>query len=447
MRGRYAYGGGPFDNGLVMLTMTKATSSQAATLDDILITRELARRPTHQLDPAAEIRALERLATALMASPSELMQEVAECTLELCRAGTAGMSVLAPGPHDEDVFRWSAVAGVFASRVGITVPGRVSPAGIAMERGDPQLFTRPGRYFDYFRELEPEITELLVVPLPAASSDRAVIWVLSHDPEIEFDAEDARLLRSLAGFVGAGLASLHTQEELERANEYKDELLGLVSHELRTPLTTLAGNANILRRRGDELPKEVRDMALLDIERDAGRLQRIVENMLNLAQPRRHREFEPTLLRHLIERIVAEHMQRFSKPAIHFEVPQELFPVLADEGYVRQIVGNLISNAVKYAGEGEVDIRLGRADVPDQAFVEVSDRGKGISAESLKQITEPFYRSPENSRQASGLGLGLTVCQRLVELQGGTFSVAARPGGGTTFSFTLPIATDGFAPE
>lgn len=218
-------------------------------------------------------------------------------------------------------------------------------------------------------------------------------------------------------------------EDLQAANSAKDELLGLVSHELRTPLTTLGGTASVLLRHGDRIDPASRATALLDIERGAQRLEQIIGNMLTLA----HAEgvqpeiLEPVLLRRVIAAELAEQRERFPELQVVLHTPDELFPVLGHEGYVRQILGNLISNAGKYGGHSPIDVILERSG--DEAIVTIADRGKGIAEGELSRVFDAFFRSEQTAKRVSGIGLGLTVCKRLVELQGGR----------AAFKFSLPI--------
>lgn len=228
-------------------------------------------------------------------------------------------------------------------------------------------------------------------------------------------------------------------EDLRAANAAKDELLGLVSHELRTPLTTLGGTASALRRHGDRIEPRSREAALLDIERDAVRLEQIIENMLTLARAEAEQSelLEPLLLRRVIAAELREQRERFPELQTTLHTPEELLPVLGQEGYVRQIFSNLLSNASKYGGQSPIDIFLER--VGDEAVVTVADRGKGITSEDASRVFEAFFRSEKTAGRVSGIGLGLTVCKRLTELQGGRIWYEPREGGGAAFKFALPI--------
>ena len=105
--------------------------------------------------------------------------------------------------------------------------------------------------------------------------------------------------------------------------------------------------------------------------------------------------------------------------------------------YVRQILGNLISNAGKYGGHSPIDVILERSG--DEAIVTIADRGKGIAEDELSRVFDAFFRSEQTAKRVSGIGLGLTVCKRLMELQGGRIWCEPRDGGGAAFRFSLPI--------
>lgn len=233
------------------------------------------------------------------------------------------------------------------------------------------------------------------------------------------------------------------EEAIRRSLAAKDDFLGLVSHELRTPITTLKGTANVLRRHGDRISEADRHQALVDIERGADQLLRIVENMLTLARSESMPpdEFEPLLVSRVVQQLVEEQREQFPGNPIEVKTTGDLIPILANDGYLRLIVGNLLSNARKYSPPGSaIDVTIERT--TQYAQISVGDRGIGLSGDQLEAVFTPFFRAPAATAHAAGVGLGLTVCKRLVEIQGGTIRATCRPGGGTTFSFTLPRAEE-----
>jgi two-component system sensor histidine kinase KdpD len=232
-------------------------------------------------------------------------------------------------------------------------------------------------------------------------------------------------------------------EELRLANEAKDEFLGLVSHELRTPITTIFGGARLLRSRGDKLDEESRSDVLEDIEREADRLHRIVEDLLVLARVELGQEIvmEPVLLRRVAERTIWSFSRRRAGRPIELQMDNELAPVSASATYMEQILRNLITNADKYSPPGEpIDIWVRKEG--NDAVVSVMDRGPGLPQEEMDLIFERFYRSSGTSAQASGAGIGLTVCKRLMDAQGGRIWAEARDGGGLSISLALPVVDE-----
>ena len=227
------------------------------------------------------------------------------------------------------------------------------------------------------------------------------------------------------------------EEQLRLALSAKDEFIGMVSHELRTPLTVLVGQAALLRRHKG-MPREVIDGPVEDIARESEHLARIIDNMLTLARldHRESLDLEPVQLGRLIEGIVTDWMRREPEREFLYVAARAIHVVDADPGAIRQVVDNLISNAVKYSPPGQpIQVSLDT----DEALVRVSvgDRGTGIPDHELEAIFQLFHRSSETSH-AKGMGIGLTVSQRLVEAHGGTIVARARQGGGTELAFTLP---------
>ena len=256
---------------------------------------------------------------------------------------------------------------------------------------------------------------------------------------------------ALSGWTAASV-DVHEEKELrarlESSNEQladamraKDEVLGLISHELRTPLTTLLGNAQVLRRRGAELDDETRRGVIADLESDAQRLYSVIENMLVLSRAgaAEQVELEPARLNLLAESIVAEFRARTPGREVTFGEPPPVPLALANPTYYAQVLQNLLSNANKYSPTGTpitVELRI----AGEAIETAVIDSGPGLSPTDLVRVFDPFFRS-QNHSGVYGIGLGLTVCQRLVELQGGTIRVENRDGGGCEFAFTTPAAT------
>lgn len=173
-----------------------------ASLEDVLTTDELDRRPTRPPEIEAENRAISLLIEAVTEAPGKLLQNVADAALGLCRADSAGISVWEPG-KGAGVIRWEAIAGELASKVGDTMPREVSPCGVVLDRDAPALFSRPERHFHFGDAIHPPIVEALIVPFRSGEKPVGAIWVIFHASQRQFESEDRRLLECLARFVSA----------------------------------------------------------------------------------------------------------------------------------------------------------------------------------------------------------------------------------------------------
>ena len=125
--------------------------------------------------------------------------------LELCGAGTAGLSLLETNADGEQQLRWTNHAGKLAHYVGGTTPRNFSPCGIALDRMSPQLFAYPGRYFQYINQVDVPIVEEPVIPFHMGTKTEGTIWIVSHNEDSQFDSEGALILSSLAEFVARTL--------------------------------------------------------------------------------------------------------------------------------------------------------------------------------------------------------------------------------------------------
>jgi signal transduction histidine kinase/DNA-binding response OmpR family regulator/ABC-type sugar transport system substrate-binding protein len=236
----------------------------------------------------------------------------------------------------------------------------------------------------------------------------------------------------------------------EQAAHLKSRFLSMVSHELRTPLSVVVGLSDMLLREvrhAERLsPAAVRDLERLSAS--AQHLGQLIGDVLDLAsseagQLRLVRQSVD--LTELVSELsaVGQQMARDKRIRWRLEVPEEPVLVLGDRTRLRQVVLNLIANAVKYSDRGEVALRL--AADPAAAVIRVADTGPGISADEQDRIFDEFYRSPAIAATGSGsLGLGLAIARQLVELQGGEITVESPgpAGRGSVFCVTLPLLVE-----
>jgi signal transduction histidine kinase len=234
--------------------------------------------------------------------------------------------------------------------------------------------------------------------------------------------------------------------ELELASEHKSQFLANMSHELRTPLNAIIGFSEVLQEQmfGD---LNERQLAYVNDVLEAGRhLLSLINDVLDLAKIEAGRmdlDLSQVAIRDVLRSAVSLYSERASREGVQLALatePEEI-TITADERRIRQVVLNLVSNAVKFTPhDGRVDVS---ARVEDgHVEVAVADTGPGISPDDLETIFEEFEQTTAG-KQVEGTGLGLPLSRKLVELHGGRLWVESEPGKGSTFRFTLPVEASG----
>ena len=189
---------------------------KAASLASIITTAELSRRPSRSPDFAAENRALVGLAQVMAGSPDRILQELAETALNLCRAHSAGFSLLHP---DSRRFSSPVIIGQWARHMGAGALVDSGPCATVLESNVPQLMSRPERHFTYLASVKPPMEEVLLIPFYFKGKAIGTIWVMSHDETLRFDAEDLRVMTNLSAFATmAYQVMLNSGERLREAN-------------------------------------------------------------------------------------------------------------------------------------------------------------------------------------------------------------------------------------
>ena len=220
--------------------------------------------------------------------------------------------------------------------------------------------------------------------------------------------------------------------------EQQRQFVSNVSHELRTPLTVVLGYLQSVLRRSTNL-NDYQQEALETAASEAERTVRLLQNLLDLARAdsgSMHFHLESVVLNDLVAE-VAGMAEKFSDRFVTVKASTEI-EAMADRDRLKQVLINLVDNAVKYSLAGQpITLKLERAD--RQAVIQVCDRGVGIPLQDQSRIFERFYRVDESrSRMSGGHGLGLAIVKTLVEGMGGSITVQSKPGEGSTFTLTLP---------
>lgn len=230
---------------------------------------------------------------------------------------------------------------------------------------------------------------------------------------------------------------------LRDASRHKDEFLAMLSHELRNPLNAMLGWMRLLR--SGTLDSATEQHALAVVERNVDHQNRLIADLLDISRIAAGTLTLDVASLDLVPLVrgVAETMEPFAKAAgiaLTTQLMDDSLPVRGDEERVRQIVGNLLSNALKFTPRGGL-IRIEGAHVNGIVRLTVSDTGKGIDREFLPQVFERFTQAEGGKSRTRGLGLGLAIVRQIVELHGGRVRVeSAGLGHGATFTVDLPIA-------
>ncbi len=240
---------------------------------------------------------------------------------------------------------------------------------------------------------------------------------------------------------------LQTQNErLQELDRLKDTLIATVSHELRTPLTSIRGYAELLLERevGELTPEQEKFLRVID--RNTGRLLRVVGDLLFLARLEEGKltlEVAPLDLGDVVRECLASAEPNADGKGIELRLDdEELPPIVGDRIRLAQVFDNLLSNAVKFTPDGgRVDVRLrGGAGA---VLAEVADTGIGIPPSERDKVFDRFFRTDGAVKEAiQGTGLGLAITKAIAEAHGGTIFVADRNGEGTTFRVELPLNGD-----
>jgi signal transduction histidine kinase/CheY-like chemotaxis protein len=413
-------------------------------------TGELARRPARAPDYAAENQALVALARAQAGSREELLQAIADTALLLCSAGSAGISLIEQ-QQGEQVFRWLAVSGLCAGLQGKTTAWNDCPCGVTLRAGTAQLFVEPQTQFPCLSFPGISVPEGVVVPINVGGRDLGAIWVMSHRDDCRFDLEDARLLSNLAVFAGSSLTIVDARDISEESERRQNEFIAMLGHELRNPMAPIDSAIGAARHLCADNQRAAR---VLDIaHRQMRHLRTLVDDLLDAARLQ-HGKLTIKLSDTLFNDIAFDalsairHHIEARKHKLTVTGLDEQLPVRADHVRLSQALGNLLSNAAKYTAVGG-DIRMSVSIEPsnstdgvsDSVLVEIQDNGIGIESVAQQQIFELFAQGARGAARADGgLGIGLAVAKRMVELHDGEILLRSDgPGSGTTVRLRLPI--------
>ncbi|MBE9008774.1 PAS domain-containing protein [Pseudanabaenaceae cyanobacterium LEGE 13415] len=186
----------------------------------VRITEALSHRPVRQPDFEAESRALQILAKQLAGDSRSLLKTLTTLALDLCQADSVGVSFAQSTSEGEWLYRWIAISGTLSDYEGMIAPDN-NPCAFTLKRQQPQLYRDAERYFSYLQQINYPLAETLLIPLFADQQPLGTIWLVTHDPDRHFDAEDQRLMTNLSGFLSAALANLRAKQLAEEQLQQK----------------------------------------------------------------------------------------------------------------------------------------------------------------------------------------------------------------------------------
>jgi signal transduction histidine kinase len=290
---------------------------------------------------------------------------------------------------------------------------------------------------------------LLSVPLLSEDEVIGVLAVTRKTPG-EFEPEIVRLLTTFATQSALAIQNARLFREIEEkshqlevASQHKSEFLANMSHELRTPLNAIIGFSEVLSERMFGDLHEKQEEYLKDIYASGTHLLSLINDILDLSKIEAGRMELGLTDFHLpqaIENALTLVRERAGRRgiALAHTMDERLGDIRGDERKVKQVLLNLLSNALKFTPEaGRVEVRAGMVD--GMAEISVTDTGVGIAPEDQGAIFEEFRQVGTADKKAEGTGLGLTLCRKFIELHGGQIWVKSQVGVGSTFTFTIPV--------
>lgn len=244
--------------------------------------------------------------------------------------------------------------------------------------------------------------------------------------------------------LGYGVLFRDVTREKE-VDQLKDQLLSTVSHELRTPLAAIKGFTTTLLREDVRWDEATQRDFLKIIEEETDRLGELIDNLLDMSKIDAgvlRVDKEPTQLRNVVREAIDRARRRSEAHWFVMDLPAELPRVWADPRRIRQVLNNLLENAIKYSPRGG-QITVTAEVEGDHVTVGVADSGQGIPPEFLDRIFQRFFQvDAASTRKTGGSGLGLSISKGIVEAHGGTIRAESDPGKGSVFRFTLPLVDE-----
>jgi signal transduction histidine kinase len=364
----------------------------------------------------------------------KLLRKIIEAAKELTDSEAASIMLVDPSTGE---LRFEAATNMEEIMLGIVIPVEGSIAGWIVTHSEPVVVPDTGQDSRWSQKVDQQTSfvtrSILGVPLVTRDKSIGALEALNKRTGT-FNQDDATTLQTLS--AQAAIAIINA-----RLFAQSDQIAEMV-HELRTPLNSLSASTHLLLR--PELPTERRSEIIKTMQRETLRLSQMTTDFLDLAKLESGRmrfTKENFDVRELTDECADVVRQQAAARGIAIQchvapAPQTLE---SDRGKIKQVILNLLTNAIKYNRENGGIIVSTYVTSDSYYSVSVADTGKGIPQEAMAHMFEKFYRVADTENTTTGTGLGLPIARKIIEALGGEMGAKSTPGVGSTFYFTLPL--------
>jgi len=447
---------GPFSDNQIALLQTFADQAAIA-IENVRLFTELEARTAQLTRSVGELKALGEVGQAVSSTLdlATVLSTIVSHATQL--AGMDGGAIYEYDEHREEFYLRASekypaelIEALHATRI-VKGEGALGQLAVSGEPVPIRDIADATVYQSRVRKILLRLGYRSLLAVPLLREDRLLGGlVVNRRSAGEFSPQVVELLKTFASQSALAIQNARLFREiedkgrqLEAASRHKSEFLANMSHELRTPLNAIIGFSEVLAERmfGEINDKQAEYLA--DILESGRHLLSLINDILDLAKIEAGRlELEPTEfdLAGAIENTLTLLRERAHRRAINLErtLDPRLSIICADERKVKQVLLNLLSNALKFTPErGRIDVRADlRADAVE---ISVTDTGVGIAPQDLDAVFEEFRQVGTSAKKVEGTGLGLAISRKFIELHGGRIWVTSQVGVGSTFAFTVPL--------
>jgi signal transduction histidine kinase len=364
-----------------------------------------------------------------------LLQQIISAVIEILNTEAASIMLIDPSTGE---LRFEISSNMNPNDMDtLVIPMEGSIAGWIATHGEPRVIENVDNEPDHFAAVDEALSfktrNLLGVPLRSHKKVIGVVQAINKRSQQAFTEADVNTLTILASQAGIAIENAR----LFRQSDFIAEMV----HELRTPLAGLKASTTLLNR--PDLPDDKRKDIIDLIQSETDRLIRLTTEFLDLARlesgrtrlEMTHFEFNK-LVQESIDVVLSQAQEKGINPHIHGST----IIVSGDRGKLKQVLLNLLTNAIKYnRPQGKIFVEW-EPDEENRLIVSVRDTGQGISRENQKQMFQKFFRVADNSGFTQGTGLGLVITKHILEAHEGQIWMESEPGKGSTFFFALPLS-------